>query len=93
MLRFTKETDYERVKRLRKSIIDDYIESDSTTSLMISEADLRFMLEKAEEQVGFELETPDQIEELHTTNDEPRVEIAPVPNNFDNTSGDGGELF
>lgn len=63
MLRFTKETDLERVKRLRKSIIDGYIENESSTDLLVSKADLKFMLEKAEEQVGFEVESSNQVDE------------------------------
>lgn len=48
MLRFTKESDLERIKRLKESIIFKYIDNENTNELLVSEADLEFLVENAE---------------------------------------------
>lgn len=58
MLRFNKETDIERITRLEKLIRFDYTENNVAQDLLLSEADLLFMLDKAKEHVAGSREAP-----------------------------------
>lgn len=66
MLRFKKETDSERIERLRQLILDNYVESEETGEMLISEADLIFMLNKATENIE-----ADKNREEQAVNEEP----------------------
>lgn len=70
MLRLKKETDVERVERLKQLILLDYVEGDQTAELLLSEADLIFLLEKAEEQV---LSTREDIADKNEYYDESMI--------------------
>ncbi|MEN1969677.1 hypothetical protein WMZ97_16565 [Lentibacillus sp. N15] len=48
MLRLKKELDTERITRLKESIILNYIDNENGNELLVSEADLEFLVEKAE---------------------------------------------
>ena len=79
MLRFKKETDSERIERLRHTIIDQYTESNKANEMLISEADLVFMLEKAHEQI-----VNDINREQQALSEEPLEEPSPEANFGDN---------
>lgn len=66
MLRFKKETEFERIERLKTLIIDDYVNSDHTQEVLISEDDLLFMLKNAEENIKGQHYQSKQDEELST---------------------------
>lgn len=57
MLRFKKESDLERVNRLKNSIVYGYIEDDDSEELLVSEADLEFLVTKAEERIQSQIST------------------------------------
>lgn len=70
MLRFVRETDLERIERL-KSDITAYLEG-RARELVISDQDVVFMLRKAEEQVRYEAEEGECDDD-----------ILPIPNHFE----------
>ena len=70
MLRFVKETDLQRIERLKKAV-SDYL-SGTTKEIMLSDEDLKFMVEKAYEQVRFE------VTDGETDDDD----ILPIPEAF-----------
>lgn len=70
MLRFVKETDLQRIERLKKAV-SDYL-SGTTREIMLSDEDLKFMVEKAYEQVRFE------VTDGETDDDD----ILPIPEAF-----------
>lgn len=71
MLRFVRETDLERIERL-KSDITAYLEG-RARELVISDQDVVFLLRKAEEQVRYEAEEGECDDD----------DILPIPNHFE----------
>lgn len=89
MIIFKKEDDISRIKRLKK-MIDNYIENEQATQLILSKADLKFMASKAEKQVLYENgegEDFDEIEEIFEIPSEQEQEQdgeddTPIPDEF-----------
>lgn len=86
MLRFTKESDWERIERLKRSIINDYVEDDEAEELFVSEADLVFLLEKADKQIKREAGLNSEPTTQNNNNDIPPIE----PSMFND---DGNQVF
>lgn len=87
MIIFKKEDDISRIKRLKK-MIDNYIENEQATQLILSKADLKFMASKAEKQVLYENgegEDFDEIEEIFeipSEQEQDGEDDTPIPDEF-----------
>lgn len=51
MILLKKETDLERIKRLKEAILHDYIEDEETNEMHMSHSDLKFLVLNAEENI------------------------------------------
>lgn len=51
MILLKKETDLERIKRLKEAILHDYIEDEETNEMHISQSDLKFLVLNAEKNI------------------------------------------
>lgn len=87
MIIFKKEDDISRIKRLKK-MIDNYVENEQATQLVLSKADLKFMASKAEKQVLYENgegEDFDEIEEIFeipSEQEQDGEDDTPIPDEF-----------